>query len=200
MSSVTRTPSVNTKALPDVQFVGGPYYSRETDPQKLLFPFTYRTGVLDIQVINDFDVNSTCPPEGILPVEEGGLARRMGGLHRVDAIGPTFKTYIQNVEWSTLDETQTPVLYKASNLQVYKAGLVTRVQQLSSQNLPADIDPDYSYVSSSKAPTDDFLLPIDGYGTTYVFEKPLVLSVDATLLDATPFGKQYITFYTSWDH
>lgn len=200
MSSVTRTPSVNTKVLPDIQFAGGPYYRRTIDPQKLLFPFTYRTGVLDIQVINDFNVASTTPPLGILPVEEGGLIRRMGGLHLVNAIGPTFKTYIQNVVWETDDVS--PVSYKASNLQVYKAGLVTRVQQLSSQNLPTDIDPDYSYASSSKAPTDDFLLPIEGYGTTYVFEKPLVLSVDATLADSpyTALGKQYITFYTSWDH
>jgi hypothetical protein len=122
----------------------------------------------------------------------------MGGLHLIQSIGPNFRTYLQNVIWQTED----PIPYKASNITVYKPGLVTRVQQLSSQNLPNDIDPDYSYVSSSKAPVDDFLLDIEGYGTTYAFEKPLVLSVDATR-NESPFdslGKQYITFYTSWDH
>ena len=200
MSSVSRRLAVNAKALPDVQFVGGPYYRRETDPQKLLFPFILEKGALEIQVINDFDVTSETPPLGILTIEEGGIARRMGGLHLVQSIGPNFQTYIQNVVWQTSDES--PVSYKASNIKVYKPGLVTRVQQLSSQNLPNDIDPDYSYTSSDKAPVDDFLLDIEGYGTTYAFEKPLVVSVNATR-NVSPFdslGKQYITFYTSWDH
>ena len=200
MSSVSRRLAVNAKSLPDVQFVGGPYYQRATDPQKLLFPFVLEKGALEIQVINDFDVTSETPPLGILPIEEGGIARRMGGLHLIQSIGSNFRTYIQNVVWET--NAETPVAYKASNITVYKPGLVTRVQQLSSQNLPNDIDPDYSYVSSSNAPVDDFLLDIEGYGSTYAFEKPLVVSVDATR-NVSPFdslGKQYITFYTSWDH
>jgi len=200
MSSVSRTLAVNAKSLPDVQFVGGPYYSRTADPQKLLFPFILEKGALEIKIINDFDVTSTSPPLGIRPADEGGIARRLGGLHLVQAIGPNFLTYIQNVIWNTSDVS--PIAYKASNVKVYKPGLVTRVQQLSSQNLPNDIDPDYSYVSSSSAPEDDFLLGIEGYGSTYAFEKPLVLSVDATRNDSPylSLGKQYITFYTSWDH
>jgi len=200
MSSVGRTVAVNAKSLPDVQFVGGPYYRRTKDPQKLLFPFVIEKGALEIKIINDFDVTSTSPPLGIRPADEGGIARRLGGLHLVQSIGPNFITYIQHVIWET--DTLSPISYKASNIQVYKPGIVTRVQQLSSQNLPNDIDPDYSYASSSIPPVDDFLLPVEGWGSTYAFEKPLVLSVDATRSDdpSVSLGKQYITFYTSWDH
>lgn len=192
--------AVNAKSLPDVQFVGGPYYRRIADPQKLLFPFIFEKGALEIKIINDFDVMSTIPPLGIRPADEGGIARCMGGLRLVQSIGPNFLTYIQNVIWET--DNVSPIQYKASNVKVYKPGVVTRVQQLSSQNLPNDIDPDYSYVSSSKAPEGDFILGIEGYGSTYVFEKPLVLSVDATRNDdpSISLGKQYVTFYTSWDH
>lgn len=202
MSSVSRTTAINSTFLTDVQFVGGPYYIRRTmDPQKLLFPFIIEKGALEIKLINDFDISiEPQPPLGIRPLDEGGIARRMGGLHLVQSIGPNFLTYIQNVVWET--DGLTPANYKATNVKVYKPGLVTRVQQLSSQNLPNDINPDFSYVSSSKAPEDDFYLPVEGYGATYAFEKPLVLSVDATC-NESPFeslGKQYITFYTSWDH
>jgi hypothetical protein len=197
MSSVTRALATNTKSLPDVQYAGGPSYIRSEDPQKLLFPFVILNGALELQLINEFDITSTTPPLGVLNVRDGNLIRRMGGLHLVEAIGPLFKTYIQNVIWQTNDDPA--VSYKATNIRVYAPGLVTRVQQLSSQNLPIRVDPDYSYVSSG-IPPQNFILDVTGYGTTYAFEKPLILSVDAaTYPGNAPIGKQYITFYTAWD-
>jgi len=198
MSSVTRALATNTKSLPDVQYAGGPSYIRSEDPQKLLFPFVILNGALEIQLINDFDITSTTPPLGTLNIRHGNLIRRMGGLHLIQSIGPLFKTYIQSVEWVTNDTE--PITYKASNITVYTPGLVTKVQQLSSQNLPLSIDPAYSYVSSD-TPPQNFILDVTGYGTTYAFEKPLILSVDATTTPGNvPIGKQYITFYTAWDH
>jgi hypothetical protein len=197
MSSVTRTLATNTKSLPDVQYAGGPSYIRVDDPQKLLFPFVLLNGALELQLINDFDITSTTPPLGVLNVRDGNLIRRMGGLHLVQAIGPLFQTYVQNVIWETNDAS--PICYKASNVRVYAPGLVTKVQQLGSNNLPTRIDPDYSYVSSS-SPPQNFILDVTGYGTTYAFEKPMILSVDArTYPGDSPMGKQYITFYTAWD-
>ena len=201
MSSVVKTQSVNTKVFPDVQFCGGPYYTRTTDPQKRLFPFSFKNGTLEIELINDFNLLSGVPPQGFSI--EGGLVRRMGGLNLVQSIGKNFKTYVENCEWVTLIDSD-PVSYYASNVKVYKPGFVTRVQQLSLRNLPSQINPANSYVSSSNAPTSDFETNTTLYGSTYAFEKPLVLVVDATTTETedpadTFLGKQYITFYSSWD-
>jgi hypothetical protein len=197
MTSITKANAVNTRVFPDVQFVGGPYYNRvDDDPQKLLFPFTFQNGTLEIQVVNGFNLSSPTTPIGISS-NEGGLVRRMGGQNLVQSIGSNFQTYVQNCTWITSDL----INYTASNVSVYKPGVVTRVQQLGLKNLPIDINPINSYVSSYTPPVSDFGLTIPLFGVTYVFEKPLVLVVDATKVsDSTSLGKQYITFYTSWDH
>ena len=197
MSSIHKTPFVNAKALPDVQYAGGPYYTTE-EGNKYLFPFVFKNGELDLQYINGFTAGYVGTPQGTTSDEKGGLVRRLGGINLVQTIGPKFKKYIESAEW--IDTTGNPT-YTAKHAKVYKTGLITKVQQLSDQNLPDDINPTVSYISTDKAPDSDFTLDITGYGSTYVFEKPLVVSVDATEKDTLAnLGKRYITFYTSWDN
>lgn len=197
MSSIHKTPFVNAKALPDVQYAGGPYYITE-DGKKYLFPFVFKNGELDLQYINGFTADYTDTPLGTTIEEDSGLVRRLGGINLVQTIGPKFKKYCESVEW---EDTTGNSTYTAKHTKVYKSGLITKVQQLSDQNLPNDINPQFSYISTDKAPDSDFAVNITGYGSTYVFEKPLVVVVDATETDTdVKLGKRYITFYTSWDN
>lgn len=196
MSSIHKTPFVNAKALPDVQYAGGPYYT--VGGNKYLFPFVFKNGELDLQYINGFTALYTGTPQGTTIEEEGGLVRRLGGINLVQKLGSKFKKYIESVTWV---DTTGGLMYTATHAKVYKPGLVTKVQQLSDQNLPNDINPIDSYISTDKAPDSDFAVNITGYGSTYVFEKPLVVVVDATgTSPIQSLGKRYITFYTSWDN
>jgi hypothetical protein len=195
MSSLQKSFAVNTKGLPDIQYVGGPYYTADATPEPdliLLFPFTFKNDTLDIQYINGFTSEySTAPLTSSSIPNSGGLARRLGGLNLVQKIGPNFLHYIKSVTWEDYPSGPT---YTVNSASVYKPGLVTKVQQLSHQNLPNSIDPDKSYISSSEPPDTDFTLELtSGYGSSYVFEKPLVIIANTTV------GTRYITFYTSWD-
>jgi hypothetical protein len=196
MTSLQKGFHANTKALPDVQYVGGPYYyTPGPNSVHALFPFSFQGGTLDIVYRNGFNATIAVPPVSAKGQSYTGLARRLGGLHLVQSIGPKFQTYIETAQWGS-DPT-----FFAKHVEVYKPGLVTKVQQLSDQNLPSGVDPSNSYVVSANPPTTDFLVDSAGYGVTYAFEKPLVISVDAyKVSDNSYMGKRYITFYTSWDY
>lgn len=185
MSSVLRATFENTKVLPDVQYAGGPYYVTADGNQQLLFPFTLNNGVLEIVQQNDFSLwNDT--PQLASPLLGGGYIRRLGGINLVQSIGPIFQSYITSVNWGS---------GALSNPKVYQAGLVTKVQQLNTSNLPTyNPTPGQTYSLQPTPPTDNFTLNVTGFGITYAFEKPLVIVADS------PSGKQYITFFTSWDH
>ena len=177
--------------MPDIVYVGGPYYD---DPQsnKVLFPFTFKNGSLDINPINGFDVTSGIKPKNV-GTTTGGLARRLGGLNLVQTIGTNFKNYIYNCTWG--DDSSWDVS-SISSIKVQTPGIVTRVQQLNyTENLPSYINPTGdAFIVSNNAPTD-FALDTTNFGATYVFEKPLVVSINTV-----GQGTQYITFFTSWDH
>lgn len=193
MSSLTKTMATNSKSLPDIVYVGGPYYVKPITSEKLLFPFTFKNGTLDINPINGFDLTSGDTPLNFGNVP-GGSARRHGGLNLVQEIGPNFKTYIYNCTWGA--DSSGNVL-SLSSIKVYKPGVVTRVQQLDDgTNIPSYINPTGDgYVVSSQAP-EDFAFPaLENYGVTYAFEKPLVVSVSTV-----GNGTQYITFFSTWDH
>ena len=195
MSSLTKTMATNSKALPDIVYVGGPYYNRPVTSEKLLFPFTFKNGTLDINPINGFNLTSGDTPlnigDGVVP---GGSVRRHGGLNLVQDIGPNFKTYIFNCTWGADSDWEVSSL---ASIKVYKPGVVTRVQQLDDgANIPSYINPvGDGYVISSQAPDDFTFTTLENYGVTYAFEKPLVVSVSTV-----GHGTQYITFFSTWDH
>lgn len=194
MSSLLKQTAENTKALPLVQFVGGPYYYG-TDAQKLLFPFTFLNGTLDINPINGFNVDSPSQPLGI-GSSAGFQVRRLGGQNLVESIGVTFRDYIYNCNWSPDDDNNPDYNVRSKeSIQVLLPGVVTKVQQLSNTNLSPYSNPIRSFVISDKPPVQDFVMNIPSYGSTYVFEKPLVIK-----LKTVGQGTQYITFFSSFDH
>lgn len=68
---------------PDVKFVGGPTY--DVGGTKLLFPFTYKNGVLDLP--SSFSSTTA-------PANDGVQIRRLGGTNVVNSVGPTLKNYL----------------------------------------------------------------------------------------------------------
>jgi hypothetical protein len=189
MTSLIKNKAEN-KGNPDVVYVGGPYYV-DAQSTKVLFPFSFKNGELEIVTANGFNITSGEKPLNF-GTTQGGLARRHGGLNLVQTIGPNFKTYIYNCTWGPDSSWEVNSL---SSIKVYTPGVITRVQQLEyTDNLPLYINPSGdAYVVSSKAP-EGFALDTT-YGTTYAFEKPLVIQVQTA-----GNGIQYITFFTAWDH
>jgi hypothetical protein len=162
---------------PDIRFAGGPTYSG------VLFPFTYSSGVVDLP-------SGWASGKTAAPANEGCQVRRLGGDFLVQSIGSNFKSYIYNV--TNLGG------YKVQNttsIRVTLPGVVTKVQQLGTQNLPATISTG-SFSVSTSAPTADFIQ----YNSSYAFDKPLVVQADAKPVGGGSTITLYITFYTQWDH
>jgi hypothetical protein len=173
MTSLLKHTAVNAKTFPTVQFVGGPYYFG-TNGQRLLFPFTFQNGCLEIEPNNGFDLLSNTQPLGINGAA-GFQIRRMGGQNLVQTIGNNFKTYIFHCNWSESGSDTDYNIQSLQSIAVHSPGIVTRVQQLSNQNLSPYSNPSTSFVLSSNPPNTDFVSNLPSFGATYAFEKPLVV-------------------------
>ena len=195
MTSLLKRNAVNQNVFPTVQFVGGPYFVGD-HAQKFLFPFTFVNGTLDIDPINGFNTSvGTSQPLGING-GSGFQVRQLGGQNLVQDIGDTFRTYIKNCNWSQDNDNNPDYNVRSKgSIKVYLPGIVTRVQQLSNTNLPQYSNPNKSFVVSSTPPVEGFVLDNPSYGSTYVFEKPLVVQIDTV-----GQGRNYITFFSSWDN
>lgn len=197
MTSVLKQKSVIPNK-PYVNFVGGPCYL-DSYGNKILFPFTFNNGTLDINPINDFSLTSGDIPVAI-GTGDGGLVKLLGGNNLVQNLGPNFKTYIQNTKWDG-----TSAISNIISIDVYQPGIVTRVQQLDyrlDSNLPQNINPAlYTFSLSSNAPSANLGFDyLTNSGVTYAFYKPLIVSVTVPVSVSVPSGIQYLTFYSSWDH
>jgi hypothetical protein len=169
---------------PDIKFVGGPTYT--DGGAKILFPFTYKNGMLDLPTSSLTAIGTNAP------ANDGVQVRRLGGDYVVQSVGATLKSYLYGV--TNLGGYK---IQSAGSIQVSLPGVVTKVQQLSLANLPASIN-STSYRVSESTPVTDFL----GYSACYVFDKPLVLSASAKVYNdsGSPTRTIYVTLYTSWDH
>ena len=153
-----------TTTYPDVRSVQSLTYTETgVSPQTLLFPFTFKNGVLDLPASISRFPGTTAP--GNSPV----LIRRLGGDNVVLSIGTYLQNYIKNVGWSDGTNTYTVT----GNITVASQGVVTRVQQLSTKYLTPS--PTYKVYAG---PWDgaNFI----GYNAVYVFDKPLVIQASAT--------------------
>jgi hypothetical protein len=204
MTSLTKTTAVNDERVL-IRFVGGPYYT-DGSSRKLLFPFTFKNGTLEINPINGFNLASGATPLNV-GTGDGGLVRLQGGQNLVQQIGQNFKTYITNCTWTDDDVTYT--INDPHTISVQTPGVVSRVQQLDyTANLPIKINPQSSaYVISDAAPTPNFTFTsLSNFGVTYAFNTPLVISATAvpTLISPPnteyPAKRVYITFFSSWEH
>jgi len=154
-----------TTTYPDVRSIQSLTYTENAggSPPTLLFPFTYKNGVLDLPASIARFPGTTAPGNTTL------LIRRLGGDNVVLSIGPNLQTYIKNVGWSDGTNTYTVT----GNITVASQGIVTRVQQLSTNYLTTS--PTYK-VYAGPWDSANFI----GYNAVYVFDKPLVIQAAAT--------------------
>lgn len=177
---------------PDVRFAGGPTYNNGA--RAVLFPFTLSNGTLDLPA--NFYGGGTSTAY-IAPGNAGTFIRRLGGGILIQKIGTNFRNYIKNTIWIDALASPSPVSYtipSAASINVAQNGTGTLVQQLGWQNLPADVEAASFRVSPTK-PTN-FIQ----YGSSYLFDAPLIVSAQAQAGGSGPLVTIYITFYTQWDH
>jgi len=185
-----RNKATNNRTFPLVQYIGGPYYN-DASSNKLLFPFTFLNGTLDIDTSTGFDLSGAGLPGNIGISGSGGLVRYLGGQNLVQNIGSNFKKYIFNQEdW---DDSASKIIRVSdiNSIKVYKTAIVTKVQQLSSINLPDSINTNSYALSAS--PSDSFAFLNNG--VTYAFDTPLVIS-----FNAGTDGIKYLTFFSTMIH
>jgi hypothetical protein len=188
MTSLLRTVATAKKTDTRIQYVGGPYYTDVQTAKKTLFPFTFKNGQLDISTKTGFVLDSGNKP---LNGNGGFQVSLLGGLDLVQTIGPNFKEFVYNCTWG---EDSSWDVTSITSIKVYSPGVITKVQQLNPDALPLNIDPNGDATVVSSYPPGEFVAGGVNYGTAFVFERPLVLS-----LNTVGHGTQYITFYTSWD-
>jgi len=165
---------------PDIVFASGPTYNNGT---VMLMPFTYSNGKLDLKSGINYGGSN------VLPGNEGASIRRLGGNFQVTSIGTTLTNYIQSKVW----DNYTVV---AGSVRVASPALVTRVQQLSSDYLPATWDDAAYKVKVGEWNRSNFIGP----ESVFLFTKPLVLQMNAKLNNVGSAVPICITLTTSWDH
>lgn len=188
MTSYLRSTAINNRVFPLVQYIGGPYYYNNNS-NRILFPFTFLNGTLDIDTTSGFNLASNILPQNIGISGSGGLVTYLGGQNLVQNIGKNFKTYIFNCTWGISINVSD-----INSIKVYKQAIVTKVKQLASINLPESIN-SASYVISSSAPGDFSDPSLINNGVTYVFDTPLVIS-----FNAGDDGIKYLTFFSTMTH
>lgn len=164
---------------PDIVFASGPTYNNGT---VMLMPFTYSSGRLDLKP-------GSYGNQSVLPGNEGASIRRLGGNFQVTSIGTTLTNYIQSKVW----DNYTVV---AGSVRVASPALVTRVQQLSSDYLPATWDVAAYKVQAKAWDRSNFIGP----ASVFLFTKPLVLQMNAKLNNEGSAVTICVTLTTSWDH
>lgn len=181
MSSILRY-TATTKELP-VKFTGisGPYYDDSTYGYQL-FPFTFKNGVLDLNINSDNFI--TAFNDGDSPSSTGTsgykYGKLMGGSGLVTSLGPNMVQYIKN--WLSPD-ADTPIA-------IYTNGVMTKVQYSDNNTLDAD---DEAYTNSTIPPSGDNYVwggETDKFKTAWIFKQPLTFTCVVSGVT------RYVTLYT----
>lgn len=154
----------------------------------MLFPFTYKNGVLDIALMDGVDtfLNGTPPLSPPLSSFQNGnvdnnyLFKLLGGKGLVTSLGPNFLRYITG--WRNLDQN--------SSIAILKPGIMTKVQASPKQIANSG----YAYTDSPHPPSSDQDIAGDSsnmYRTTWIFKQPLTIAVTENGIVS------YVTFYTT---
>lgn len=181
MSSVlaTTASSPGSKSSQETKFrnITTPSYYDGNAGSFLPIPFSYVNGTLDINIqgsVQDFIDNGN-----FMENYSFSKVRQMGGSGLVQALGPNFVQWINN-------------LYGAGPITIVQPSQITRVQVLNKYVLDginkymaqmlAGSPEDYFNDYTSDFPASDNMLytgePADNYGSVVVFQSPLVINVD----------------------
>lgn len=186
MSSVARTYATRKEAI--TQFVKpmSPSY-RNNNGVIVLFPFSYRDGVLDITYAGNNFQSAMVDITGNRPNDETvTVVSIMGGSYLATSLGDNFKDYIRAWRDETIDLN--------SPITVYTPAQLLRVQEANLKNIGAGSGA--SFRVTTQPPASDTLPDGDTlthYNTTYIFKTPLIFTIMESGV------KQYITFMTTLD-
>lgn len=173
------TPAAVATGVSNITYISGPTYVGPNSIN-LLFPFSLSNGVLNVNLVNNFSLNTG------VPQKMGATVRLSGNSRNVSSIGSNLRAYIRNCTWGTNTITD------ASTITVHTPATMTMVQQLDETFIgPMDGTP---FSVTSGPPPSNFALQFSGFGITYVFLTPLVLK--ARNSSGNNF---YITLFSSWD-
>lgn len=184
MSSVLRgygpSPSAQTKFVPIQSLT---YQNNVTD-HRVLVPFTYANGVLDVASIPGFD---PADGEGNNDGFSWRMVKAMGGEGLVHTLGANFLTWFYN--FYGYDNGTTP--------EIYVAPVMTKVQQsvpsggsiLNSQYATSAHTTIYEPPTSNEFVTGTNETAGVPYDTAYIFKTPLVLKIQNG-------GTEYVSLYS----
>jgi hypothetical protein len=154
---------------------------------KVLFPFSYSNGKLDISYSgNTFEADMVIST-GNAPLDETDTAIRiLSGPYLVTSLGDNFKEYIRSWRNGTIDP--------GSPINIYINPQVIRVQEAQYSNV--DADSGNSYKISTTPPASD-TYPTgsvqNAYQAKYIFKTPLTFTI------VEGGVTQYITFKSVLD-
>ena len=173
------TPAAISSGVSNITYISGPTYVGPNSIN-LLFPFTLSNGVLNINLINNFTLNTG------VPQKMGATVRLSGSSKNATSIGSNLRTYIKNRTWGSNTITDE------STISVHTPATMTMVQQLD-ETFIGQMDGSPFTVTSGPPPSN-FALQFPGFGVTFVFLTPLVLKA------RNSSGQNfYITLNSSWD-
>jgi hypothetical protein len=173
------TPAAISTGVSNISYISGPTYVGPNSIN-LLFPFSLSNGVLNLNLVNNFTLNTG------VPQKMGATVRLSGTSRNATSIGSNLRTYIKNRTWGT------NTIPDASSIVVHTPASMTMVQQLD-ETFIGQMDGSPFSVTNGPPPSN-FALQFPGFGITYVFLTPLVLK--ARNASGQNF---YITLFSSWD-
>jgi hypothetical protein len=162
-----------------------PCYNDSLQGNRVLFPFTYSEGVLDITYEGNSFEAAMVTITGNAPNSETDTALRILGTPRlVTSLGENFKAYIRAWRTVTIDA--------GSPIEIYIAPQVIRVQELDRVHIDADVPFQISTIPPSGG---EYIAGSEAnlYLTKYVFKTPLTFTI------VEGGVTQYITFNTALD-
>lgn len=165
MSSTVRSFPAAAKAETKFVPVKSLTYQNNSIDARVLIPFTYSNGVLDVATIPGF-----LPSDG----EGNGdgfswrMVKPMGGLGLVTSLGNSFKTWFENYEGGV----------DSGSIEIYTRPTMTKVQ-MTVPDGASILNSQYAYRGGlTEAPSSDEFVtgsPSTSWDTVWVFKTPLVL-------------------------
>jgi len=162
------------------------YYDTDRN-SRVLFPFTYSNGILDISYENNTFKSQMVDTLNVSPSGEiATIVRMMGGLQLVSSLGDHFKEYIRAWRDGSID-AESPIT-------LHIAPQVFRVQEADNQNITA-VDSSPVKISTVVPSGDTYTTgsELNHYRSTYLFKTPMTITIVESGI------VQYITFRSVLD-
>jgi len=185
MTSVSRAYYMRKEPVTKFVKAETPVYDNNT--RRVLFPFSYSNGVLDITYVGNNFKELMVDNLNQEPNSETATAIRIiSGPSLITSLGDNFKDYVRAWRSDTIDA--------GSPIEVVVAAEVLRAQEASYDNISSSSGDSWT-ITTSRPSSEDYITGTDlnKYNTSYIFKTPLTFSI---VEDGVT---QYVTFKTMFD-